>query len=183
MPDSHRIQNNGFFIIITFFTAVFASVYVITYDADGGEFFTGQDGRQSFLHAMIVFWLAMCAADMAYTVRQGGRCIMQHEQSPVLRHALHAAAWLAGVIKRQGQKSAARHDAGECRMPLAAAAATTLAIEGCIVFFSPYAVWPHAWNFPLLCVISAICGMTHLSGLLQTRRFVSEKADRAKQKQ
>lgn len=182
LPGSHRIQNNSFFIIIALFTVVCASVYVILYDAGGGEFFTVQDGRQTFLYAMIVFWLAMCATDMAYTIKQGSRCIMQYEQSQVLRHVLHTVSSLAGIIKQQRQKSTARHNTSEDRMLLATAAAVTLAIEGCIVFFSPYVVWPHVWNFPLLCLIAAICGMVHISGFMQTRRFVSEKADHANQK-
>ena len=93
----------------------------------------------------VVFWLAACGTDMAYTVRYS-RFLSKHEQSPVLR-------LLAG------------------RLRLRFAVPATLAAEAALVVFSPFLV-THKWDPSFLSVAAVLTGMVHLSGLVESMSFV-----------
>ena len=93
----------------------------------------------------VMFWLAACGTDMAYTVRHR-RFLLKHERSHVLRV-------LAG------------------RLRLGHAVPATLAAEAALVVFSSFLV-THEWDLEFLGVAAVLVGMVHLSGLAESRSFV-----------
>ena len=99
----------------------------------------------SWVWGPVMFWLAACGTDMAYTVRHR-RFLSRHEQSPVLRI-------LAGRLR-------IRH-----------AVAAALAIEVALVIFSPFLV-TRGWDPEFLGVAAVLTGMIHLSGFAESRSFV-----------
>ena len=93
----------------------------------------------------VIFWLAACGTDMAYTVRHR-RFLSRYEQSPVLRI-------LAGRLR-------IRH-----------AVPAALAIEAALVISSPFLV-TRGWDPGLLGVAAVLTGVVHLSGFAESRSFV-----------
>ena len=93
----------------------------------------------------VMFWLAACGTDMAYTVRHR-QFLLKHEQSPVLRI-------LTG------------------RLCIRHAVPAALATEAALVIFSPFLV-THGWNPEFLGVAAVLTGVIHLSGFAESRSFV-----------
>lgn len=93
----------------------------------------------------VMFWLAACGTDMAYTVRHR-QFLLKHEQSPVLRV-------LAG------------------RLRLVYAVPAALAAEVALVVSSPFLV-VYEWDPSFLGVAAVLVGMVHLSGFVESMLFV-----------
>ena len=95
--------------------------------------------------APVVFWLAACGIDMAYTVKHS-RFLSKHERSFMLRV-------LAG------------------RLRLAHAVPAALAAEVALVVSSPLLV-VHGWDPEFVGVAAVLTGMVHLSGFAESMSFV-----------
>ena len=94
---------------------------------------------------MAAAWLCACAIDMGYTVRHGS-LVGSYERNPVLRACMRFGGLRAGVI-------------------------ATLAVEAGLVLSGSFIVL-HEWD-PLL--FSVLCGAAagvHVTGFLESRRFV-----------